>query len=516
MRHKLRFSGFILLFALLVVGGVSVLGQASLATWSPAQTLGDGWWNSTVVDRQGRIHIGWYDPINMIDSFSYASYAFDGTWADKNDVLMTVPCCWTVRNAMAVTSDGMLNVLYRHQSNLYLAKAPVNEASDATNWEFVSIVADTGYYLDMIADKDDVLHVVWSGRIQGLGTDLPTSLESRPCPYCSDLFYRQSTDGGSSWSLPIAISTEPDTGNDRPSVIQGDSGRLYIFWDEGTDWYQGRGQALDVRIVYSDDGGLSWSEPIKLAGTKTNRDNIRPIQIALTEMGDGSLMAVWRYNTNEDPHIYYQISNDVGETWTTPESIPSIYARDMNQTPLDDYELVTDLLGNLHLFVVGSYTPYPASLSSLFHIEYRQGRWRSPQVIYEGSNLIWPEWPRADVGPQNDLHVTWFNRIDFYGSQSETDDQRGKLSVLYSHRGPTLPQLPTQAFIPVPTATPQAAVIKFEVTATPFPTALPIERAINAQTNSDMYATQTLMLALVAGAMVCGGFAVTHRFLSRR
>ena len=88
----------------------------------------------------------------------------------------------------------------------------------------------------------------------------------------------RSTDKGVSWSQPIIISTaqsvdvrDPDTGQDvrtgegLPEIaVDRSNGNLYAVWDDG----RFNGRVYD-EIVFSQstDGGLSWSEPIKVNKT---------------------------------------------------------------------------------------------------------------------------------------------------------------------------------------------------------------------------------------------------------
>jgi hypothetical protein len=250
---------------------------------------------------------------------------------------------------------------------------------------------------------------------------------------------------------------------------EGPSGRIYIDWDEGYDWYVGRGNARDVRMIYSEDNGVTWSEPIVFAGESQTH---KPIQIASAELLNGVLLVVWRYNSHAS-RIYYQISEDVGQTWSQPQPVPGLKARDLNDTPLDDYELITDNLGVGHLFVVGrAETDSDTTPPSLFHVEFRQGQWRRPVMVYRGDSANMPEWPKADIGPQNDIHLTWFIRHD---SLQSSGPSTSRLQVYYSYRKPTQPLQPTLAFepttTPYPTSTPDYAPAP---TLTPFPTAQPM------------------------------------------
>ena len=488
--------------------------------WSSPQLLGIGWWQSIAIDRQGNVHIGWYgsnDPkINEpgADVFSYTRRSLDGQWTPINTIFYTGNGYLTIRNALATTTDGMLHLAFRTGVYHSVASAYGLTAENIHSWSQPVAINESGYYLNMIADDRDVLHLVTSERLKTTVKPSITNAELNPCILCNDLFYRQSRDGGQSWSDPIPISIEPTTGSDRVDIFQGASRRLYIDWDEGYDWYTGRGTPQDVRMAYSDDDGLTWSQPIILDGG--NLIDRKPIQIAAVELNDGSLMAVWRYNTDADRNIYYQLSNDVGKTWTPPQAIPNIVAQTANDTTLDDYNLIIDKIGTIHLFAVGQPDLQSTGNAALFDVAYRQGFWLPPQRIFY-SNDMRPEWPRAVIGPQNDIHLVWFIRGT--GRDPKTGkklDSTDILKVYYSHLPGILPLEATQAFALTRTPYPTATVFQsLESTPTPFPTIEVVDTDVSVQTE-DQYASQTLLGGMIAAAAFCAGIVIFIRLRRSR
>jgi hypothetical protein len=489
----------------------SVYGQSAIPVWSSPQLLGEGWWQSLAVDRAGTAHVGWYHAPAGHDSLMYTFRPIDGEWSVPYDAVYTGEGGLTVRNALGITSQGMLFAAYRDGTDHWVSGAPAFAAENAQNWNLLAQIG-SGYYIGLLVDDRDQLHVVSSSGIAPSADMLASvNFEQLPCPMCSDLIYRRSTDGGMTWSGMRNLTNTPNSGADRVNIWQGASGRIYINWDEGLDWYVGRGAPIDVRFVYSNDGGETWSDPVTLDGGGY-RDR-RPIQIALTELPDESLMAIWRYASPGERGIYFQISHDLGQTWTEPEPIPGILARDMGETPLDDYELITDLTGVVHFFGTGLSYAGEGDATSLYHIEFRQGQWRSPRRIVQGTDLILPEWPKAAIGPRNEIHLTWFIRNDWYNP----NPREPKLQVYYAFRPGTLPEREIPGF--VPTSTPQptvAALPAFNPTPTPFPTLVPVDANVRVSANRDLYAIETLLGALFASATLCVGVFVIHRYLWRR
>ncbi|MEZ4671835.1 MAG: sialidase family protein [Anaerolineae bacterium] len=513
----------ILLFVFIFcVGGLLVVDaqNTTAGRWTTPQFLGDGWWQSMTLDQEGELHVGWYgsqraEDGSDIDQLIYTMRKLDGSWTPQVDAIYTGLGGFTVRNALAATSDGVIHVLFRAGTAHYSSSAAIVGASEAANWSEWRQVSDTGYYLSLISDKNDVLHAVFSGSafLPGLATEEGRQ-ESSACFLCYNLFYRRSMDGGQTWGDLAPLSTEPNTGSDRVKIQQGPNGRLYITWDEGLDWYTGRGQALDVRMVYSDDSGLTWSKPVILDGG--DHPDRRPIQGTLTELQNGSIMMVWRYSTDSDRNIYYQISNNSGETWTEPTSIPRIFARSVNESTLDHYTLLTDRLGTVHLFMVGQSTLTSTTNAQLYDITYRPQAdfWRSPQRIYYSPDEE-PEWPEAVFGLGNDIHLTFFTRglrENVQGTQNNT----AQLRVYYSYLTGNLPAAPTVEFRPTETMFPTPTVFQnIDPSPTPLPTLEKFDPGLTIY-SYDNYAAQTVLGGMFLAALFCGGVLLLVRFIRRR
>lgn len=512
--HKLvkGLAAAALLFIVMALA-LPVAGQSARATWSTPIVLGPGWWQSVAVDSMGTVHVSWYyapPGTRNGDALFYTSRPLNGEFSTPRDVIYTGEGGYTVRNQLATTSDGFVYALYRDGTDHFFARSLIEQAYWPTSWGTPQQL-NSGYYVALLADDQDTLHAISSVQGVNLQTQQAAgqviSLESDPCAFCADLIYRQSTDGGRSWSQPHNLSNTPD-GSEKADIWQGPSGRLYMMWDEGYDWYVGRGEYESVRLVYSEDGGLTWSEPIILDG-----EGDKPFMGAGVELPDGSLLVVWRKSVNDrDRSIYYQISSDLGATWSEPEPIPGIVANYVLDSVLDDYELVLDHSGIVHLFAVGHPTAKSDVSPGLYHLEFRQGQWRNPTTVYQDPRVRRPEWPRAAVGPQNELHLTWFIR---YGELKIAGESG--LSVMYSYRSPTLPDRPTQEFRPTEVPQPTATLAqRFEPTLTPFPTAEPIEQQVNVRTTSDLYAVQTLLSAAFVCLVLCGGVLAIRGFRPRR
>ena len=504
-----RRSCLLIVFCLTLAALWSVLplsAQSGSARWTNPQLVAEGWFPSLTVDNTDTVHIVWHGgggdyTDRMLDLFWYVSRHAGESFLPPVDVIFAAEGGFTVRSAIDVTDDGILYAMYRTNTSHAIASAPVEQAQSARAWQPVIDIDNAGYYLDMIIDRNNVIHAVSSEQginlqsIDMANLSLNAIQERFPCAFCSDLIYRRSADRGRTWGSPVNISNTFE-GSDRPQVFQGVSGRIYITWSEGSDWYISKGEYEDVRFVYSDDSGLTWSDPVILSGNGL----LHPTQFTLTEMDNGTLLGVWRYDSDTDRHIYFQTSEDVGETWTTPQPIPYIIADTVSESTLDRYELISDLSGVVHLFAVG-FDEVTRQGPALYQMEYRQGRWIQPNRIYYDPNVRRPEWPTADVGPQNDLHLAWFVRV---GDGKDAADV-GTLHIYYADRAATLPDRPVlAAFAPTLTPVlPPTQIPTFEPTATAIATLAPINPNASVVANRDMYATQTLLGAIAVVGILC-------------
>ncbi len=498
-----RLLGIGLLATLMLSAALpEVWSQTLRDVWSTPEMIGDGWWQSLTVDRAGTLHVVWYGGREGLDALYYRQRTTDNLWSDANDVFQMNTSGSTVRNSVVASSDGMLNLVFR-VGNLHRFSATyTSQATAAGNWRAPVDISINAYYADLAVDRNDVLHVVYGDAQFQEGVNS----EFDPCYGCADLLYRRSTNGGQTWSTPANLTQTPDAAMERPDIFEGASGRLYVVWDEGFDPAIFIGEPKDVRMMHSEDGGLTWSGPVILGASEANPGDAAT-QIAMGELRTGELLAVWRHR-GERP-IYYQVSQDVGVTWTESQPIPGILAED-TPSRFDDYELVVDQLGTAHLFAVGSSASDPdGSGSALYHLEYRQGVWwRVERIFYDPELQV--TWPKAAIGRENDIHLTWFVSTSGVGY-----GESSILQVYYSHRAGTLLDQPALAFNPtrIPQPTP-TLVRQLMPTVTPLPTVEPLEHPVVAYTR-DTYASQAFVGGMLAVAALCGGILAFTRFWRR-
>ncbi|NIQ59201.1 MAG: exo-alpha-sialidase, partial [Gemmatimonadetes bacterium] len=112
--------------------------------------------------------------------------------------------------------------------------------------------------------------------------------------------------------------------NEFPSIdVDRDNGDVYIAF-AAEPGRQGRGDASDIFVVRSTDGGSSWSEPVNVVkgqavtqdADETRNDNFMPV----LNVGPDGQVSVFFYDRRNDPEnrkidVYRAVSTDGGRTW---------------------------------------------------------------------------------------------------------------------------------------------------------------------------------------------------------
>jgi hypothetical protein len=160
----------------------------------------------------------------------------------------------------------------------------------------------------------------------------------------SPISFAYSTDGGATFSTPQLISGNDLYGQGSRPVV-GPDGSLSVFWDGST-----RLSALDsTYMVKSTDGGATWSTPVAistLADIPGLRDTAFRVNSypAAAAAPDGKLYVTWTTEVKDDATSYagdpacayfipgndvadcssvavYSTSSDGGATWTAPQRV---------------------------------------------------------------------------------------------------------------------------------------------------------------------------------------------------
>ena len=143
------------------------------------------------------------------------------------------------------------------------------------------------------------------------------------------VYVSASPDGGRTWGDPVEVhaNDDPDFFDDKQSMIvdtRGDSpyrGRVYVAWDTATIDRQ------ILRVAHSSDGGATWSGPVALV----DRINVGNVGIVMAVGPGGVLHAVWTLweptgPTTARTTLLTSRSHDGGVSWSPPSPVAHLLA----------------------------------------------------------------------------------------------------------------------------------------------------------------------------------------------
>lgn len=467
---------------------------------------GSSWFPSIATGPSGSVHVVWYsgiattnEPGSSTDLLMYRELR-NGAWTPINNIAVAATGGLTVRNSIVMSRDGRLHVLFRSNTTIKHTSAPWNDAWAAASWSEPRTVSGEGsYYTVLGVDQGGRLHAFWS---QGV-PDQPG--KPRPeCSGCANLFYRYSDTGGSSWSEPTNMSNSP-YGDNRPQVKVDSRDRVHVVWDQGIDWYAGRGVPRQGVYRRSDERGESWRAPVYFT---VPGDAVQQTTLSI-DAGNNPVVV---YRTIKGK-VYFQHSRDGGDNWSGPELVPGVIARDDVGNDLDQFAMASDGQGNVHLLMVGYLTTQTGIILDLtppllLHVTWNGSRWSQPEIVV--SNELYPEWPALTISEGNRLHAVWYTR----SKEDRNTSERARYRVWYSARQLNIPATaPLPLFTAVPTAEPTAepTVAPPPPTATPLPAEIAQSPVISGPPTWEMAALPILAVALLPAIAIIVGVALFQR-----
>jgi hypothetical protein len=162
-----------------------------------------------------------------------------------------------------------------------------------------------------------------------------------------ELYYKQSNDGGSSWTNDTRLTVDTDSVADREACLAVSDNYRYIIWTR-YDWITHATRTWRMR---STDEGVSW-EARQLMTTDTTSQN-QPMVAAVGP----NVHTCWWDGRPGGYGIWYRGSTDNGATWNTEQYL-------CDTTYGSDYPCIAAAGGNVYL----AYRAWP---SGQFVIDYR-------------------------------------------------------------------------------------------------------------------------------------------------
>lgn len=360
------------LFFLILLSSFYLYSQ----TWSALTRLT---WNSSqsyypfiAVDGADNLHIAWRDDMISGQEIYYKQSTDGGTnWsALKQLTWMLGP------SSDPVIGSDSSNTIYVIWHHVYVENYDIyikNSTDGGVNWSVTKRLtwnAGDSRYPCFVIDSMDILHVIWSD-------DTPGN---------SEIFYKQSQDGGATWSKLIRLTWNSGQSYD-PSLAVDSNDTLHLVWEDNSSG------GKEIYYRQGELNGKNWSAPTRL--TWNSGDSVQPFVAVDTACNP---YVGWCDFSPGNYEIYVKGSTDKGLSWSAPKRLT--WNSGFSRQP----KIVTEKNHILNI-VWNDDTPGP------FQLYYKQSTddgatWTAPKRLTWGSS---GSHQMISMDSKGALHVVWQN-----------------------------------------------------------------------------------------------------------
>jgi len=289
-------------FALIMlVLGLSFLTETAQADWSTVKRLT---WTSGVssspvvaVGSADSLHVVWQEYIDGSLEIAYKKSTNSGaSWSPNRRLTWTDG--WTGDSAIVSNPSGALSVAWEDvvtpgNGEIYFKRSP----DGGTTWNPAErLTWKSGYSRSpaLAVESSDTVHLTWADETSGN----------------YEIYYRKTTDGGSTWSAAKRLTWTSDYSGS-PAMAINSSNHIHIVWHESSTEF-------DAQIYYrkSTDGGASWGAVKRL--TWSSGLSLSP---AIVIDSNETIHAVWDDDKTGNSEIYYRRSSNGGATWSSAKRL---------------------------------------------------------------------------------------------------------------------------------------------------------------------------------------------------
>lgn len=243
--------------------------------------------------------VEWEAPVRVA-----SGQAYQGPWRMNESRFLYVD-----DPAVAAGIDGIVAVAWADNERQDIFLQLFDRSGNPRLDEPVNVSRSPGVFswLPRLAMAGEEIHVLWQEILFTGGS------------HGGEILYARSSDGGRTFSEPMNLSNSPaGAGKGRLSrriwhngsldLTRAPDGTLYAAWTE----YEGA-----LRLSRSDDGGKTFSRPLRIAGSAR-----RPARgPSLAAAAEGRVYLAWSVGEDTAADIHVAVSTDRGETFSEPQPV---------------------------------------------------------------------------------------------------------------------------------------------------------------------------------------------------
>lgn len=328
-------------------------------------------------DRFGVTHIWWREYQRettvsaTIPEMLYYMNNSHGVWSDAVDVIAMTSA---VGPTGAVDNYGVVHAGWVGPlATLFHTTALTSHAESAANWSAITAIDTSNLHAHLANAPDGTIHLVYPGR------------ES------SGVFYTRYDSLRDVWTAPsrVAPAARLDVSADYASIAIGTDGLLHVVWSEfrlPEGW-----PPTGVYYSQSNDEGITWSEPLEIAGVDHDQ-----INIAVTDAGQ--VHVAWNGQVAIGGR-YHRWSADNGQTWSERTAVIPPGKGGTEGPP----QLQIDNANVVHMLTTFD--------GCAWHVSWDSGRWSQPVCISGPKAMAsnWIEQPALALYNGNELHALFWD-----------------------------------------------------------------------------------------------------------
>lgn len=274
------------------------VGAAPMFAASPAGTEAAAWVSASGGGKDGRLYV-----------------SVDGAApAEVRDTLGPIEAHGESPPKIAFGKDGVLYAIYVVGKEVPNARFPlaalrfVRSPDRGRTWSMPVTVTSDG---DFGSHNFHALHVAGDGTIyvSWLGSEGPGTRGSAT-------WITRSRDGGATWAPRTRVDAGESCPCCRTALATGANGRLYVAWRTVLP-----GSIRDIVVARSDDGGGSWTTPVRVRADDWVFEGCPHAGPSLQVDSAGTVHVAWWTGKEGAAGAYYTRSVDGGVTFGVPEAL---------------------------------------------------------------------------------------------------------------------------------------------------------------------------------------------------